>query len=101
MNLAFDTIAAPTSAVAGAPTSTLQVSRKTVYLDAIVGGTYQVQLSGDPANPPAATSWANEGAALTASGSLEVTKPAAWVRVNVTAYASGTPVARLVAERAR
>jgi len=91
--LALD--ATMTSAIAGAATTTGALDRKTVTVESIGTGTYQVQITLDTTTPPAAASWQNEGTALTASGSLEVTKPCAWVRLNCTSYVSGTPVGRL------
>jgi hypothetical protein len=67
---------------------------KTVSLEGVFVGTYQVQISCDAANPPAAASWTNVGSALTSAGNVFVQQPAMWVRINCTAYTSGTPVGR-------
>jgi hypothetical protein len=93
--LVFQTLAAPVSVAAGAATAVGTLERKTVSVEGTFTATYQVQISLDTSASPAATSWQNEGAALTTAGTLEVTKPAAWVRLNCTAYTSGTPTARV------
>lgn len=85
----------PVSVAAGSPISVGALERKTVTMESIGTATYQVQISLDTSNAPAAASWQNEGAALTASGSLEITKPCAWLRLNVTAYTGGTPILRV------
>lgn len=85
----------PVSVAAGAAISVGNLERKTITLESVGTATYQVQISLDTGNAPAAASWQNEGAALTASGSLEITKPCAWLRLNVTAYTSGTPTLRV------
>src|SRR5215813_10792571 len=82
-------LAVPTSVTAGAATPIGQCGRKTVEIDGVVTQTIQIQISLDTTNPPAASSWINEGAPFTnAGGMLEITKPCIWVRVNVTAYTS-------------
>jgi hypothetical protein len=93
--LVFQTLAAPTSVSAGAATAVGTLERKTISIEGTFTATYQVQISLDTSATPAAASWQNEGAALTTAGTLEVTKPAAWVRLNCTAYTSGTPTARV------
>lgn len=93
----FSTVAYIPASVAAA-TSFVAVGaleRKTLTLESVGTATYQVQISNDPSNAPAAASWQNEGAALTAAGSLEITKPCAWIRINTTAYTSGTPIMRV------
>lgn len=93
--LEFLSLAVPTSVVAGAATPVGTLERKTVSLESVGTATYQVQISLDTSNAPASTSWQNEGAALTASGTLEVSKPCAWIRLNCTAYTNGTPTGRI------
>lgn len=90
-----DTGHLPASIAAGSAIAVGRFERKTVTLESVGTATYQVQISCDPSATPAATSWVNEGAALTASGSLEISKPCAWLRFNVTAWTSGTPTARI------
>lgn len=88
-------IAAPTSVAAGAPTSVSMYEDKTVTLENPGTATYQLQISCDSSASPAATSWINEGAPLTAAGALEVTKPCQWVRWNCTAFTNGAPTSRV------
>lgn len=96
------TVAAPTSVAAGAATFCGDnMERKVVTLESVGTATYQLQISlktpDASATPPAGgdASWVNYGSALTASGVVEVTAPAYWLRWNCTAYTSGTPVSRL------
>lgn len=90
-----DTPHVPASVAAGTPIPVGSLSPITVSLESVGVGTYAVQTSCDNSSSPAATSWVNEGSAMTASGNLLITKPCAWVRLNVTAYTSGTPTLRL------
>lgn len=85
----------PVSVTTGAPVAVGSLERKTVTLENVGTETIQVQISLDTSASPAAASWQNEGAALTASGSLEISKPCAWLRLNVTAWTSGTPTLRV------
>lgn len=85
----------PVSNVAGSAIAVGALERKTITLESVGTGTYQVQISLDNSASPAAASWQNEGTALTASGSLEISKPCAWLRLNVTGYSSGTPTLRV------
>lgn len=95
----YSILAAPTSVAAGAAVDARSMERKTVVVEGTFTATYQVQISLDLANPPGSTTWVNEGTAITngtgTGGSVEVGKPCAWVRLNCTAYTSGTPTARL------
>ncbi len=91
-------LAVPTSQTAGAATPVGQCGRKCVSLESSGTATYQIQISLDKTDPPASTSWQNEGTALTTSGTLEITKPCIWVRVNCTAYTNGTPTGRIAGE---
>lgn len=79
-------IAVPVSVAAGAGSDVSKLGEKTVFLDTVFVGTYQLQLSGD------GTNYENEGAALTAPGSIFVQKPCMFMRWNCTAYTSGAPV---------
>lgn len=88
----FSRLAVPVSVAAGAACDVSAMERKSVAITASGTATNQVQISLDPTNPPAAASWVNEGTALTADGTLEISKPCAWIRVNTTAFTSGTPV---------
>jgi hypothetical protein len=94
-NLQFLSLTVPTSITAGAATAVGALERKTVSIESVGSATYQVQISLDTSATPASSSWQNEGVALTASGTLEVTKPAAWIRINCTAFVSGTPTGRI------
>lgn len=85
----------PVSVAAGSPISVGTLERKTVTLESVGTATYQVQISLDTSATPAAASWQNEGTALTTSGSLEISKPCAYLRLNVTAYTNGTPTLRV------
>jgi len=91
----FSQLAAPVSVTAGAANDMSGFSSATVSIEGTFTATYQVQISLDNSASPASASWQNEGAALTAAGTLAITKPCAWVRLNCTAYTSGTPTARL------
>lgn len=93
--LLTNTIAAPTSIAAGAGTPVGSLNGLTVSLEGTFTATYQLQISLDPSATPAASSWINEGTALTASGTLQVTKQCEWARWNCTAYTSGAPASRL------
>lgn len=68
---------------------------KTVTIEGTFTATYQVQISCDPSDSPNANSWTNSGTALTAAGNVFVQNPCAWIRVQCTAFTSGTPVGRL------
>src|SRR5579884_2524414 len=92
--LSFGTMTVPTSVTAGTAQAVGNLERKCFTLESVGTATYQLQISLDSSASPAAASWQNEGAALTAAGALEVTKPCAWARWNCTAYTSGTPTGR-------
>lgn len=83
-------VAVPASVTAGAACDVSDLERKCVYLTGTFTATVQIQISADNTN------WVNEGAALTTAGTLEITKPARYLRANTTAYTSGTPAAVLV-----
>jgi hypothetical protein len=88
-------IAVPVSVANGAAVDTRAMEAKTVSIESVGTATYQVQYSLDLADPPASASWQNAGSALTAAGSVFIQNPTCWVRVQCTAYTSGTPVGRL------
>lgn len=90
-SIGFSRMPLPTSVTVGAPVACEAMVEKTVSVEGTFTATYQIEISLDPANPPAASSWTAKGAALTAAGSLYVQEPCAWVRANCTAYTSGTP----------
>lgn len=96
------TLAVPTSAAAAAGISCYGLHRKTVTLESAGTATYQLQISlADPTGSVPATgdtSWVNYGSALTASGIVEVTAPACWMRWNCTAYTSGSPSSKMLGE---
>lgn len=83
--------AVPLSATAGAALDTLNMEQKTIQLTGTFVATIQFQGTID------GTNWVNEGAALTAPGVIEVTKRWCNMRANVTAYTSGTPLAKIAA----
>jgi hypothetical protein len=85
----------PASVAAGAAIPVGSLNPVTVSMESNGTATYQIQISLDNSGTPAAASWQNEGTALTAAGSLAITKPCAWLRVNTTAYTSGTPTLRV------
>ena len=92
-------VAVPTSVVAGAATAVGNLGRKTVSIEGTFTATYQVQITLDDGASPAAASWMNEGAALTAPGAIEISKICAAVRVNCTAHtSSSSPVGRVSGE---
>jgi hypothetical protein len=82
-------VAAPTSVAAGAATDVSDLISVTVNLTAVGTATYQGQISMD------GSTWANQGAALTANGSLAVPDGTVQFRWNCTAYTSGTPTSTL------
>lgn len=77
----------PSAIAAGASVSTVAMGAKMIQLTGTFVGTVQFQGSLD------GVTWVSEGAALTAPGAYEVTKRWAYMRANVTAYTSGTPLA--------
>jgi hypothetical protein len=87
-------VAVPTSVAAGNPTDCRAMEAKTVSLEGSMTATYQLQISCDPSDSPASSSWINFSTALTAAGQVFVQQPCTWVRWNCTAYTSGTPVSR-------
>lgn len=80
-------VAAPTSVAAGAGTSTSDLVTAFVQVASIGVGTYQVQQSFN------GTNYVNKGSALTADGTVAIDDAAVAVRLNCTAYTSGTPTA--------
>jgi hypothetical protein len=95
----FLSLAVPTSVSAGAATAVSNMDRKTLSIESIGTATYQPQISLDTTSPPASSSWQNEGAAISTNTAVEIDKPAAWVRLNCTAYTNGTPVGRIAGNR--
>lgn len=83
-------VAVAKSVTAGASCDVSDLDRKCVYVSGTFTATVQIQLSADGSN------WVNEGTALSAAGTLEITKPARYLRANTAAYTSGTPVAQIV-----
>jgi hypothetical protein len=81
------------AATAGAPVPVTSWDRKCIYVDGTFVATMQVQIS--PDQDPATAVWYDEGAAISAKGMLEITKPCRLLRINTTAYTSGTPRANL------
>lgn len=81
-------VAAPTSVAAGAGTSTANMTGAFVQVANIGTGTYQVQESFN-----GGTTWINKSAALTADGAVAIDDAANAVRLNCTAFTSGTPTA--------
>lgn len=68
------------------------LNRLTLYLSGTFTATVQMQIS--PAT--AGDNWVNEGSALTAPGTVEITKACRRVRANTTAHSSGVPVGTAV-----
>lgn len=91
----FLTVDVPTGVAAGAATPVGGCNGFTVSIEGAFTATYQLQISLDNSSAPAAASWFDEGAALTADGAVQVTKQAAWARWNCTAFTSGAPTGRL------
>jgi hypothetical protein len=89
-------IAVPVSVTSGAAVDTRAMEAKTISIEGTFTATYQAQISCDPSDSPAATSWTNIGTALTAAGNVFIQNPTCWVRIQCTAYTSGTPIGRLV-----
>ncbi len=84
-------IVVPTSVAAGAGSQVTEYGERiTVFLTGTFVATVQFQISADD------TTYFDEGSALTAPGVVEITKPCKFVRANVTAYTSGTPLAEVV-----
>ena len=90
-----DTPHVPASVAAGTPIAVGSLNPITVSLESVGTETIQVQISLDNSASPAAASWINEGTALTAAGDILISKPCAWLRLNVTAWTSGTPTLRV------
>lgn len=94
--LGFSSLVVPVSVTTGAATDARSYNGFTVSLESVGTATYQVQISLDQSASPASASWQNEGSAFTStSGTILVSKPCAWVRVNCTAYTNGTPIGRV------
>jgi hypothetical protein len=91
----FSAIPVPLSVTNGAQVDCRAMEAKTVTIEGTFTATYQVQISCDPSESPNANSWTNSGTALTAAGNVFVQTPCAWIRVQCTAFTSGTPVGRL------
>lgn len=90
MAFAVSDLAVPTSVAAGPAVALRPDESATVYLTGTFTATVQMQVSLD------GTNWLNDGSALTAAGTLLISKAANYVRANVTAYTSGTPVGKLL-----
>jgi hypothetical protein len=89
-------IAVPTSVTNGAAVDTRAMEAKTISIEGTFTANYQAQISCDPSDSPASTSWTNVGTALTAAGNIFIQQPCTYVRIQCTAYTSGTPVGRIV-----
>lgn len=85
----------PGSVTNGVPFSVGRFNTFAVTLEGAFTGTYQLQISLDPAASPDANSWFDEGAALSAAGIREVTKKCNWARWKCTAYTSTPPAYRI------
>lgn len=95
--LFFKVLSVPTAGP-GAPLAVGNMDRKTVSLEGSWAGSYQVQISLEQTGADGGTTvtpWQNEGSALTARGTVEITKPCAWVRVVATTVDGGAPVGRV------
>jgi len=80
----------PASQTAGAATDVSAMEAKTVSVEGTFSATFQVQISCDPANPPAAASWTNVGSTFTTPSNVFVQQPAMWIRINCTVFTSNT-----------
>jgi hypothetical protein len=89
------TIPIPQSVSPGAAVDCRGMEWKTVSVEGTFVATIAIQCSSDVSNSPAASSWLTE-TSFSAAGSLSLQRPVAWIRANVTAYTSGTPVGRIV-----
>ena len=83
-------IVVPLSQTVSAAFDARALEAKTVTVEGTFTATYQVQISCDMSDSPAAGSWTNAGTALTAAGNVFVQQPCAWVRLNCTAFTSNT-----------
>lgn len=86
-------LAAPASVSTGAAKGIADIVSAVVQITGIGTGTYQVKVSFD------GTTFVNQGAALTADGSLAIPDAALAVRIQCTAYTSGTPAAAVAGVR--
>ncbi len=98
--LYFTTLNVPTTSTVGTATAVGALERKAVQVEGAFSGTLQTQISLSPTgNTDAGTTsspWTNEGSAFSSGGgTLEITKPCAWVRLNRIGTDGGTPTARV------
>jgi hypothetical protein len=84
------TLAVPESVAAGASTDIARLhSGYTIHFVLTGTGTYQYQISAD------GTNWTQEGANVTSSGVLTVSKHARWGRLNCSAWTNATGTATI------
>ncbi len=84
-------IPVPLSVSAGGFVNCADLADKWIGVSGTFTATIQFQWSPDGT---AATA-VNEGAAVTAAGVVQIRPNGGWVRANVTAYSTGTPVAKM------
>jgi len=87
----------PASQTAGAACDVRAMEAKTVSVEGTFSATLQVQISCDPSDTPATTSWTNVGTALTAPGNVYVQQPCCWIRINANPFTSNTSAVGRVA----
>lgn len=85
----------PASSAAGAAVFTGRYGTWSVTVEAVGGGNVQIQVSNDPSNSPASSSWVNFGSALSAAGTVVSETPFRWVRGVVGSFSSGAVSAKL------
>jgi len=95
-------LAVPSSSATGAALDVSDLGEKTIFVwssGAAINASIQIQISAaGGATAPAANdkSWVSEGAALTANGTLLITKRCNWIQVVVSSYVAGTLVGAVV-----
>ena len=94
-NIIDSSLDVPVSVTAGAAQDCSAYTDKCLYFFGTFVQTHQVQIS------PDGTEWFDEGTAVTAKGTLEITKPCLFVRLNTTAHTSGQAEVVLVGEEAQ
>lgn len=85
----------PTSVTAGQAVDCRFMEAKTFTIEGSFTATYQLQISCDNSETPSANSWTQLGSNITAAANVFIQNPCAWIRINCTAYTSGTPIGRL------
>jgi hypothetical protein len=81
----------PASTAQGAAQTVGEWSSFTLFVTGTFVASIQLQISAD------GTNWADEGAAITAPGNVQITKECMFIRANVT-HTSGTPAGLIVGQ---